>query len=75
MERDQLNWVSTAMREISELMQLLIVMSIKRYFPAIGTAGLERSTVKGYSLFPCPPPKMTAKISLVLGIVDFLSRY
>jgi len=35
------------MRGIFELMQLLMVISMRRYFPAIGTAGLERSTVSG----------------------------
>src|SRR4029453_13304539 len=49
------------MRWISELMQLLIGMSIKRYFAPRGTAGFARSFVKGYSRVPAPPPKMIAK--------------
>ena len=46
------------MRLMSELMQLEIGISTKRYFPAIGTAGFERFSVKGYNLEPCPPPKI-----------------
>src|SRR4029434_667768 len=42
-------------------MQLLIGMSIKRYFAPRGTAGFARSFVKGYSRVPAPPPKMIAK--------------
>src|SRR4029450_4609506 len=49
------------MRWISELMQLLIGMSIKRYFAPRGTAGFARSFVKGYSGAPAPPPKMITK--------------
>lgn len=33
--------------------------SIKRYAPPIGTAGLARLFVKGYSLVPAPPPRIT----------------
>ena len=42
-------------------MQLLIGISIKRYFAPRGTAGFARSFVKGYSRVPAPPPKMIAK--------------
>jgi hypothetical protein len=43
---------------ISALIQLEIGISTKRYFPAIGTAGLDLSFVRGYNLDPCPPPKI-----------------
>src|SRR5438552_238577 len=48
------------MRRSPELMQLLIGISTRRYFPASGTAGLLRSCVNGYSRAPRPPPKITA---------------
>ena len=35
-------------------------MSIKRYFPAIGTAGFALSFVNGYRRDPSPPPITTA---------------
>ena len=38
------------------LMQFEIGMSISRYFPASGTAGLERCCVRGRSRVPFPPP-------------------
>ena len=38
-------------------------ISTRRYFPARGTAGLERSFVRGKSLEPCPPPIITARTS------------
>jgi hypothetical protein len=37
---------------IPELMELLKAISIKRYFPPMGTAGLDLSRVKGKSRFP-----------------------
>ena len=37
-------------------MQLEIGMSISRYFPASGTAGLDRILVKGDRRVPRPPP-------------------
>jgi hypothetical protein len=43
--------------------------SISRYFPAIGTAGLERIWVKGYRRLPCPPPKITASTFFRYGIL------
>jgi hypothetical protein len=45
---------------MSEFKQLEIGISTKRYFPPIGTAGLERVSVKGYKREPCPPPKIIA---------------
>jgi hypothetical protein len=69
-----LNCVSRKIRLISELMQLLIGMSTSRYLPARGTAGLQRSSVRGASRVPRPPPMMTAstRFWVVMGI-PFLS--
>ncbi len=43
----ELNWVTTSTRFKFEWMQLLIGISISRYLPPIGTAGLLRSLVSG----------------------------
>src|SRR5262245_59905604 len=48
--------------------QLLIGMSIRRYFPPIGTAGFERCSVSGNRRDPCPPPRMSASTSLFTAI-------
>src|SRR5579883_3497789 len=56
-----LNCVSRKIRLMSELMQLLIGMSTRRYFPASGTAGLQRSMVRGARRVPRPPPMITAR--------------
>jgi hypothetical protein len=45
-------------------MQLLIGISTRRYFPAMGTAGFDLLDVKGYNLVPAPPPSITAKTDL-----------
>src|SRR5436190_4560286 len=55
------------MRLRPELMQLEIGISTRRYFPASGTAGLERSLVSGKRRLPAPPPIITASTLLVLG--------
>ncbi|MNI55768.1 hypothetical protein D3C85_937060 [compost metagenome] len=62
----ELNCVSTNMRWIPELRQLEIGMSTNRYFPAIGTAGLERVCVSGDNLEPWPPPRITPKTLSVM---------
>jgi hypothetical protein len=49
-------------------MQLEIGISTRRYFPAMGTAGLERLAVNGYNLDPAPPPNITDSISLAIDI-------
>src|SRR4051794_23341297 len=52
------------------LMQLEIGMSISRYLPATGTAGLERAFVSGYSRVPRPPPRIrdnTERMARCLG--------
>ena len=45
---------------MSELMQLLIGISINRYLPANGTAGFALIFVNGYKRDPFPPPRMMA---------------
>src|SRR5258708_5290745 len=40
-------------------------MSIRRYFPARGTAGFDRNLVSGYNRVPLPPPS-TSVLILVL---------
>ena len=57
-----LNCVSTKICRKPELMQLLTGISTKRYFPARGTAGFERSLVKGKSRDPTPPPMMMESV-------------
>jgi hypothetical protein len=59
----ELNCVSTKIRRTFEFKQLLIGMSIRRYFPPIGTAGFERRSVSGKSRVPRPPPRMIARTS------------
>ena len=54
-----LNCVNTNILLMELLMQLLIGISTKRYFPAIGTAGLLLDAVNGYKREPAPPPKIT----------------
>mgnify|MGYP006898478823 CR=1 FL=1 len=56
----ELNCVSTNILPISELRQLEIGISTRRYLPAIGTAGLLRVAVSGERRVPAPPPKITA---------------
>src|SRR5687767_8234109 len=66
----ELNWVSTKMRWMSACRQPLIGISIRRYLPPIGTAGLDRVAVKGKSREPCPPPRMTASVSFIASHVQ-----
>src|SRR5262245_15630198 len=47
------------------LMQLLMGMSMSRYLPAMGTAGLLRSIVSGYSRVPRPPPRIKLSTSCI----------
>src|SRR5881397_2427616 len=61
------------MRRRFELMQLEIGMSTNRYFPARGTAGLDRSRVSGKSRVPCPPPITTDSTLPVLGDIRLVS--
>src|ERR671923_2797212 len=51
-----------------ELIQLLMGMSMRRYFPAIGTAGFERILVNGCKRVPLPPPIITPSTSFMDGI-------
>jgi len=41
-----------------ELIELLIGISISRYFPPSGTAGFDRSLVSGNKRLPAPPARM-----------------
>src|ERR1700733_8247195 len=47
-------------------MQLERVMSMMRYWPAKGTAGLARSRVRGKSRSPAPPASRTPSVSLMV---------
>ncbi|MNE07196.1 hypothetical protein D3C80_998040 [compost metagenome] len=57
---DELNCVNTKILLNPELRQFEMGISTKRYFPAIGTAGLDRWSVNGYRREPLPPPKTIA---------------
>src|SRR4051812_19427568 len=46
-------------------MQLEMGISTRRYLPARGTAGLDRSRVSGNKRVPCPPPMMIESTLLV----------
>src|SRR5690349_17017955 len=59
------------MRLRLELMQLEIGMSTSRYLPASGTAGFERSLVRGNKRLPAPPPMITARTLTVFGADRF----
>src|SRR5271170_1799526 len=60
-----LYWVRMYTWRRSELMQLERVMSMMRYWPANGTAGLARSRVRGKSRSPAPPASKTPSVSLI----------
>src|SRR5512140_2298202 len=49
-------------------MQLEIGTSTRRYLPARGTAGLDRSLVSGNRRVPCPPTMITESTLLVLTL-------
>src|SRR6266542_1018357 len=48
---------------MSLLRQLLTGMSMRRYLPAMGTAGSLRFFVRGYRRVPRPPPRITLRTS------------
>src|SRR5579872_3247024 len=54
-------------------MQLLMGMSMSRYLPATGTAGLLRNLVRGYSRVPRPPPRMRLRTSCMGRLAGPLS--
>src|SRR6266704_248535 len=54
----ELNCVRTKSFFSPEFRQLLIGTSISRYFPPSGTAGFDRSFVRGNSRLPAPPARM-----------------
>src|SRR5947209_1259489 len=45
------------------LMQLLMGMSMSRYLPPMGMAGLLRDLVRGYRRVPRPPPRTRLRTS------------
>src|SRR5512137_721270 len=49
-------------------MQFEMGISTRRYLPASGTAGFERSLVSGNKRVPCPPPMITDSTLLVFGV-------
>src|ERR1700726_2006578 len=57
-----LNWVRTKTLLNPEFKQLLMGISTSRYFPAKGTAGFDRSFVKGNRRVPAPPPMTIARV-------------
>src|SRR5215212_11498162 len=61
----ELNCVRMKMRLTSECRHELIGMSIRRYLPAIGTAGFDRWWVSGKRRCPRPPPRMMASTSFM----------
>src|SRR5205809_959707 len=64
------------MRRRPELMQFEIGISTMRYFPASGTAGLERSLVSGNRRVPAPPPMMIARefSVIVVGVEKLIDK-
>src|SRR5205823_5838462 len=54
----ELNCVITKIFFKPELRQLLIGTSISRYLPPSGTAGFDRSWVRGNRRLPAPPARM-----------------
>jgi hypothetical protein len=72
----ELNWVKTNIRLMSELIQFEIGMSTNLYFPAMGTAGFDRLSVKGAKRDPCPPPKIMANVVLfIFSKVNFVTLF
>src|SRR5579859_4431541 len=55
-------------RRRSELMQFDRVMSMMRYVPAKGTAGLARSRVRGKRRSPAPPARRTPSVSFIVMV-------
>src|ERR1700722_15761184 len=49
-------------------MQFERVISMMRYWPAKGTAGLARSRVRGKSRSPAPPASRTPSVSLIVQL-------
>src|SRR5690349_14417899 len=59
------------MRLRPELMQLEMGISTRRYLPASGTAGLERSRVSGKRRVPWPPPMMIERTFPIVTAGNF----
>src|SRR5690606_146698 len=71
----ELCWVRTKIRSNPELRQFDIGISTKRYFPAKGTAGFERFSVKGWRRVPFPPPNTTEMTSFAMMFYTFPSYH
>src|SRR5258708_22219505 len=69
------NCGSTKIRRNPEFRQLLMGMSISRYLPAMGTAGLERCTVGGNRGEPRPPPRITLRTSFMRALSGLLRPF
>src|SRR5215210_5223816 len=70
----ELYCVSTKILRMSELMQFETGMSMSRYLPPSGTAGFERSSVRGDRRVPAPPPRMTARMFGLFGAIAYTFR-
>src|SRR5271166_6250730 len=70
----ELNCVRTKMRFRPEWMQLDTGISISRYFPAIGTAGLLRDLVSGNKRVPRPPPRISETTRGMEPLLNLPSR-
>src|SRR5208337_379566 len=70
----ELNCVRTKMRFKPEWMQLDTGISMSRYFPAIGTAGLLRDLVSGNRRVPRPPPRISETIRGMKPLLRLSSR-
>ena len=65
----ELNCVKTRILFIPEFKQFEIGISTNRYFPPMGTAGLDLLAVSGCSLEPAPPPNIIETVSFAnIGI-------
>src|SRR5713226_1694416 len=60
-------WVTIITSTIPELTQLESVKSMILYFPAKGTAGLARRSVRTPRRDPSPPARITARVFMGVG--------
>src|SRR5678816_3497030 len=74
----ELNCVRTKILLSPEFKQLLIGTSINLYLPPNGTAGFDRSWVRGKRRFPAPPARMIertcAGFSLLFLTMAYMSQ-
>src|SRR5436309_13725684 len=75
----ELNCVRTKIFFSPEFRQLLMGTSISRYLPPRGTAGFDRSCVRGKRRFPAPPARIIESTcvgySLLFLTIWFTSRH